>query len=174
MPMRTRPPLCPCMRSASADTTEKNVVRTLGLQKIRPGPPDQQVECMPSFVTSIDMAQTLCSFMFGSARSVSGGKISNACEYWYAQGAADFCRRSLSMLQPQWHEVPNVTMNDLVKTVRPTGSSCHSTGRPKATKTLMRARMAGPRSLLNRGTDTRIEKELNHEYDDDQGRYADL
>src|SRR5665647_922531 len=40
------------------------VVRTLGLQKIRPGPPEQQVECMPSFVTSIDMAQTLCSFMF--------------------------------------------------------------------------------------------------------------
>src|SRR5659263_205106 len=101
VPMRTRPPLCPCMRSASADTTEKNVVRTLGLQKIRPGPPSQQVECMPSFVTSIDMAQTLCSFMFGSARSVSGGKISNACEYWYAQGAADFCHRSLSMLQPQ-------------------------------------------------------------------------
>ena len=29
--------------------------------------------------------------------------------------------RGLSMLRPQRHEVPNLTMNNLVKTVRPTG-----------------------------------------------------
>ena len=80
---------------ASPDTAETNVVPTLG-------PPQNKewaigLACNSNvpraFVTSIDLDQT---FMFGSVRKIPG-EVPNIHKCRYRQGAADCCRRPVSI-----------------------------------------------------------------------------